>query len=108
MSWQRATRQTKRGQGTAYLNTAEHKRGIIAGYYAMIAEYDDMVGAYVAALAERGLQDSTVLILTSDHGDMQMQHQQARPSPAQPSPAQPSRRHPTTTVTRGAAVLDSE
>ena len=63
-------------QGTAFLNTPAHKRGIIAGYYAMVAEYDDMVGAYVSALKEAGLEESTVLILTSDHGDMQMQHQQ--------------------------------
>ena len=42
----------------------------------MVAEYDDMVGAYVSAPKEAGLEESTVLILTSDHGDMKMQHQQ--------------------------------
>eukprot|EP00730_Choanoeca_flexa_P007832 TRINITY_DN12397_c4_g1_i1.p1 TRINITY_DN12397_c4_g1~~TRINITY_DN12397_c4_g1_i1.p1 ORF type:complete len:567 (+),score=133.77 TRINITY_DN12397_c4_g1_i1:2620-4320(+) len=59
-----------------YLNTSEHKRAIIAGYYAMIAEYDDMVGAYLETLEQTGLIDNTVVILSSDHGDMQMQHEQ--------------------------------
>ena len=42
----------------------------------MIAEYDDMVGEMVAAVGTAGLTDSTVFVLSSDHGDMQMQHQQ--------------------------------
>ena len=42
----------------------------------MIAEYDDMVGEYIAALHDSGLYDSTIIILSSDHGDMQMQHRQ--------------------------------
>ena len=42
----------------------------------MIAEYDDMVGTYLDTLRETGLEDSTIVILGSDHGDMQMQHRQ--------------------------------
>ena len=45
----------------------------------MIAEYDDMVGAYVTALEQSGLQDNTVLVLTSDHGDMQVSCQLSLP-----------------------------
>eukprot|EP00035_Acanthoeca_spectabilis_P008232 m.150745 g.150745 ORF g.150745 m.150745 type:complete len:568 (+) comp14270_c0_seq4:127-1830(+) len=59
-----------------YQNTSEHKRSVIAGYYAMIAEYDDMVGEYITAIDKAGLTDSTIFVLSSDHGDMQMQHQQ--------------------------------
>ena len=59
-----------------YQNTTEHKIGVIAGYYAMISEYDDMVGEMVGAVEAGGLTDDTVFILSSDHGDMQMQHQQ--------------------------------
>ena len=46
-------------------------------YLAMIAEYDAMVGSYVAAV-ERNAEvwENTIWILTSDHGDMQMEHQQ--------------------------------
>jgi len=59
-----------------YQNTSEHKVDVIAGYYAMIAEYDDMVGTYIDAIEDAGLTDSTIFVLSSDHGDMQMQHQQ--------------------------------
>ena len=42
----------------------------------MIAEFDAMVGRYIDAVKEAGLSDNTVFILTSDHGDMQMEHRQ--------------------------------
>jgi arylsulfatase A-like enzyme len=35
-----------------------------------------MVGTYIDAIETAGLTDSTIFILSSDHGDMQMQHQQ--------------------------------
>eukprot|EP00051_Salpingoeca_urceolata_P010974 m.134902 g.134902 ORF g.134902 m.134902 type:complete len:579 (+) comp16929_c0_seq8:21-1757(+) len=59
-----------------YLQSDEHKLRVRRAYYAMVAEYDDMVGEYIKALDETGLTDSTWLILSSDHGDMQMEHQQ--------------------------------
>ena len=52
------------------------KRNVRRIYYAMIAEFDAMVGRYVDAVKEAGLSDNTVFILTSDHGDMQMEHRQ--------------------------------
>lgn len=39
-------------------------------YYANVSYLDDWVGRIVAALEETGLRDNTVIILTSDHGDM--------------------------------------
>jgi hypothetical protein len=42
----------------------------------MIAEFDDMVGLYIKAIDEAGLTDSTVIAVSSDHGDMQMEHAQ--------------------------------
>lgn len=45
-------------------------------YYAMILEFDSMVGAYMDVLDETKLTDNTILIVTSDHGDMNMEHQQ--------------------------------
>ena len=43
---------------------------------AMIAEFDAMVGEYVSTVEDAGVTASTVFIVTSDHGDMQMEHQQ--------------------------------
>eukprot|EP00936_MAST-01D_sp_MAST-1D-sp1_P000223 g223.t1 len=45
-------------------------------YYAMIAEFDAMVGEYMAAVKDTGLWETTVFIVTADHGDMNMEHQQ--------------------------------
>eukprot|EP01061_Rhynchopus_euleeides_P016122 TRINITY_DN27300_c0_g1_i2.p1 TRINITY_DN27300_c0_g1~~TRINITY_DN27300_c0_g1_i2.p1 ORF type:complete len:546 (+),score=217.37 TRINITY_DN27300_c0_g1_i2:56-1693(+) len=56
--------------------SAERRRTIRAVYYAMIAEFDAMVGAYVDAVEAAGLTDNTIFIVTSDHGDMNMEHQQ--------------------------------
>jgi arylsulfatase A-like enzyme len=40
------------------------------GYYAMIENLDDNIGRLVADLEERGIRDETVLVFTSDHGEM--------------------------------------
>ena len=52
------------------------KRNVRRIYYAMIAEFDAMVGRYIETVDKAGLSDNTVFILTSDHGDMQMEHRQ--------------------------------
>lgn len=43
---------------------------------AMIAEFDGMVGEYVRAIDDAGLTDRSIFIVTSDHGDMDMEQQQ--------------------------------
>lgn len=45
-------------------------------YYAMILEFDSMVGVYMDTLDDAGIANNTILIVTSDHGDMNMEHQQ--------------------------------
>jgi choline-sulfatase len=40
------------------------------GYYGAVSLVDDHVGALMGALAEHGLTDDTILVFTSDHGDM--------------------------------------
>jgi choline-sulfatase len=40
------------------------------GYYGAVSLVDDHVGALMAALAEHGLADDTIIVFTSDHGDM--------------------------------------
>jgi arylsulfatase A-like enzyme len=42
----------------------------IAGYYAHIAALDDCIGEILKTLKETGLEDDTILVFTSDHGDM--------------------------------------
>lgn len=49
-------------------------RRTIAAYHAMIAHVDVMVGRLLAALEQNGLADNTVVIFTSDHGEMLGDH----------------------------------
>jgi len=63
----------------AFYSTARRKQ-IRRIYLAMIAEYDSMVGQYVDAVENSGagfsFDKNTWIFLTSDHGDMRMEHQQ--------------------------------
>lgn len=43
-------------------------------YYAMVTQLDDNVGRLLASLEELGLSHNTVVVFTSDHGDMQGSH----------------------------------
>jgi len=42
----------------------------LQGYYAMTAEIDRSLGRLLDGLREQGLEDSTLLVFTSDHGEM--------------------------------------
>lgn len=50
----------------------------LAGYYAHGAALDECMGRIVATLRETGLADNTILVFTSDHGDMLGSHAQVR------------------------------
>ncbi len=50
----------------------------IAGYYAHIAALDDCLGQVLAAVRESGLEETTILVFTSDHGDMLYSHGQTK------------------------------
>ena len=39
-------------------------------YYAMVSQLDDAIGKILRALDGSGLRDSTIVVFTSDHGDM--------------------------------------
>lgn len=45
-------------------------RKLLAGYYAHCTALDDCVGELCGTLEETGLKDDTLLVFTSDHGDM--------------------------------------
>ena len=50
----------------------------LAGYYAHLAALDQCVGRIVDVLAETGLERNTILVFTSDHGDMLGSHGMSR------------------------------
>lgn len=58
---------------TAQEHAILHTRRI---YYAMIAEVDYMVGTVMQAVEKASLKDNTFFIFSSDHGEMNMEHDQ--------------------------------
>jgi arylsulfatase A-like enzyme len=49
-------------------------REVVAHYYGMISLVDDQLGAILEQLRRRGELDRTVIVFTSDHGDMMGAH----------------------------------
>ena len=47
---------------------------VIRIHYATLAEWDAMLGAYIAAVKESGQWECTSLIVSADHGDLHMEH----------------------------------
>ena len=50
--------------------TADTLQTIARGYYGMISHVDQLTGDIVSALERHGLRDNTVVLYTSDHGEM--------------------------------------
>lgn len=46
----------------------------LAGYYAHIAALDDCMGDIIETIDKAGIKDNTILVFTSDHGDMLHSH----------------------------------
>lgn len=64
------------GHAPGYLDySADDLQDIKAGYYAMVSLVDDEVGRILATVEAEGLADNTVVIFTSDHGEMLGDHQ---------------------------------
>src|SRR4051794_1989720 len=55
-------------------NEEEATRKNLAGYYAHCSALDDCMGELLRTLKETGLDKNTILIFTSDHGDMLGSH----------------------------------
>jgi arylsulfatase A-like enzyme len=51
-----------------------YKREIISGYYAHVTALDDCFGRVLAALDEAGVAENTIVVFSSDHGDMLFNH----------------------------------
>jgi arylsulfatase A-like enzyme len=59
-------------------NCPDWNREEIAGYYAHTTALDDNFGRVLHALEETGLAENTILVFTSDHGDMLGSHGQRK------------------------------
>jgi arylsulfatase A-like enzyme len=55
-------------------DTSDKARTALAGYYAHCAALDDYVGELVQTLRATGITDNTLLLFTSDHGDLLGSH----------------------------------
>ena len=53
-------------------------RKTAARYYGLVTSVDDMVGRIMRSLDEHDLGDNTILVFTSDHGDMLYSHGQTK------------------------------
>jgi arylsulfatase A-like enzyme len=53
---------------------AQKIKYMISGYYALVKEIDDWVGKILDKLDELGLAENTIVIFTSDHGEMLGSH----------------------------------
>ena len=66
-------------EGLRFVNTTgpsdpEYIRRQQIGYYACISHLDNQIGRFLIALIERGLMNNTVILFTSDHGEMLSDH----------------------------------
>ena len=59
----------RNGRARNYNDTEEQLRHTIANYFGMISLIDHNVGRILDAIASRGLDNDTIVIFTSDHGD---------------------------------------
>ena len=70
-----ASQQSYAGHARGYAeHSADEIREIVRDYYAMVSFIDDEVGRIMAALEEQGLRESTLVVFTSDHGEMLGDH----------------------------------
>ncbi len=70
------------GQSRGYLqHSTEELREIAVAYYAMVSLVDDEVGRILDALQRLGLAENTLVIFTSDHGEMLGDHAQLLKGP---------------------------
>ncbi len=71
-----ASRASYAGHGRGFTTySTEEMQEIVAAYYAMVTLVDDEVKRMLAALDELGLREQTLVVFTSDHGEMLGDHE---------------------------------
>ena len=60
---------------TTYGVTPELHKGLLQAYYASVSYMDAQVGRVLDALKEKGLEDNTIVVFSSDHGYLLGHHQ---------------------------------
>ncbi|MEV5967010.1 sulfatase-like hydrolase/transferase [Kribbella sp. NPDC051952] len=71
-----ASKESYAGNARGYQSySADELQQVKAAYWAMVSLVDDEVGRILAALEAEGLADNTIVIFTSDHGEMLGDHQ---------------------------------
>ena len=68
-------RRKKKKTMREYGGDEKHFRELIARYWGLVTEVDTCVGEILKTLDELGLADDTIVVYTSDHGDMMGAHQ---------------------------------
>ncbi|MBS7807284.1 sulfatase-like hydrolase/transferase [Variovorax sp. PCZ-1] len=68
------TRKVREEYSRMPLQTDAQLRDITANYYGMISLVDHQVGRILAALEEEGLAENTLVVFTSDHGELLGDH----------------------------------
>jgi arylsulfatase A-like enzyme len=64
----------EKGFGKMSLKTEQDWRRLIANYWGLVTQVDLSVGAILNTLADLGLDENTIVVYTSDHGDMMGSH----------------------------------
>ncbi len=64
----------RRAKWRARLDSDDGVRQILSGYYAAVAGLDVCIGRIMDTLKEQGIEEDTILVFSSDHGDMLGSH----------------------------------
>lgn len=64
----------EKGQDGEPLKTEEDWKRLIARYWGLVSQVDSALGRILDALKENGLDDNTIVVYTSDHGEMMGAH----------------------------------
>ena len=72
--WMTPPAREKRGKEVEFCRDPAKIRRTMAAYHATIAHVDAMVGRILRALEETGLDERTVVVFTSDHGELLGDH----------------------------------
>jgi len=82
------SRETYAGHSRGFVeHTPDEIQQFVAAYYAMVTLIDDEVGRMLAALDALGLRESTLVVFSSDHGEMLGDHNILLKGPALYDPA---------------------